>query len=42
MTIEIALAFTDLQLSPNLISFMTDDIILQRYVEIEGLSLIHI
>ncbi len=36
MTAETPLSFTDLQLSPNIISFMTDDIILQRYVEIDG------
>jgi circadian clock protein KaiC len=29
-------SFTALQFSPDLISFLTDDIILQRYVEIEG------
>lgn len=36
MTSEIAESFTDLHFSPDLISFLTDDIILQRYVEIEG------
>jgi circadian clock protein KaiC len=36
MTVEISVSFTDLQFSPDLISFLTDDIILQRYVEIEG------
>jgi circadian clock protein KaiC len=36
MTVEVGVSFTDLQFSPDLISFLTDDIILQRYVEIEG------
>jgi circadian clock protein KaiC len=36
MTVEITVSFTDLQFSPDLISFLTDDIILQRYVELDG------
>jgi circadian clock protein KaiC len=36
MTAEVGVSFTDLQFSPDLISFLTDDIIIQRYVEIEG------
>jgi circadian clock protein KaiC len=37
MTAEVANSFTDLNFSPNLVSFLSDNIILQRYVEIEGL-----
>jgi circadian clock protein KaiC len=36
MTTEIAQSFTDLRFSADLISFLTDDVIVQRYVEIEG------
>jgi circadian clock protein KaiC len=36
MTTEVPVSFTDLQFSPDLISFLTDDIILQRYVEVNG------
>ena len=36
MTAEVSTSFTDLVFSPNLVSFLTDDIILQRYVEIDG------
>jgi circadian clock protein KaiC len=36
MTAEVGVSFTDLQFSPGLISFLTDDIIIQRYVEIGG------
>jgi circadian clock protein KaiC len=36
MTVEVGVSFADLQFSPDLISFLTDDIILQRYVELEG------
>ncbi len=36
MTTEVALSFTDLRFSSDLISFLTDDLIVQRYVEIEG------
>jgi len=36
MTSETPMSFTDLVLSPNLVSFLTDDIIVQRYVEIDG------
>lgn len=37
MTMEIVQSYTDLQFSPYVISFLADDIILLRYVEIEGL-----
>jgi circadian clock protein KaiC len=37
MTVEMAESFTDLRFSPHGISFLIDDIILQRYVEIEGI-----
>jgi len=30
------MSFTDLVFSPNLVSFLTDDIIVQRYVEMDG------
>src|SRR5262245_20207258 len=36
MTVEVSEAFTELNFSPHSISFLTDDILLQRYVEIEG------
>ena len=36
MTAEVGVSFTDLQFSPDLISFLTDDIIIQRYVELRG------
>src|SRR5579859_6573652 len=36
MTTEIAQSFTDLRFSSHLISFLADDVIVQRYVEIEG------
>jgi circadian clock protein KaiC len=36
MTTEVAQSFTDLRFSADLISFLTDDVIVQRYVEIEG------
>jgi circadian clock protein KaiC len=36
MTVEVAESFTDLRFSTDLISFLTDDLILQRYVEMEG------
>jgi circadian clock protein KaiC len=35
-TVETVSSFTDLRISPHAISFLSDDIILQRYVEIEG------
>jgi len=35
-TVETVSSFTDLKISPYAISFLSDDIILQRYVEIEG------
>ncbi|MDQ6603547.1 MAG: AAA family ATPase [Chloroflexota bacterium] len=37
MTMEIVQSYTDLQFSPYVISFLADDIILLRYVEITGL-----
>ena len=36
MTAEVSLTFTDLRLTANLVSFLTDNIILQRYVEMDG------
>jgi circadian clock protein KaiC len=36
MTVEVTESFTDLHFSPHAISFLADDLILQRYVEIEG------
>lgn len=36
MTVEIIEAFTNLRFSPHEVSFLADDIILQRYVEIGG------
>jgi circadian clock protein KaiC len=36
MTVEVAESFTDLRFSSDLISFLSDDVIFQRYVEIEG------
>ena len=36
MTAEVGISFTDLSFSATLISFLTDNIILQRYVELEG------
>src|SRR4030081_2262238 len=36
MTTEVAQSFSDLRFSSDLISFLTDDVIVQRYVEIEG------
>jgi len=36
MTTEVSQSFVDLNFSANLMSFLTDDIILQRYVEMEG------
>ncbi len=36
MTTETSMSFTDLNLSANLVSFLTDNIIFQRYVEIDG------
>jgi len=35
-TVETISSFTDLRFSPHAISFLSDDIILQRYVEIDG------
>lgn len=35
-TVETIASFTDLRFSPYAVSFLSDDIILQRYVEIEG------
>jgi len=36
MTVEVAESFTDLRFSPHQISFLTDVIIVQRYVELQG------
>ncbi len=36
MTMEIVQSFTGLQFSPDLVSFLADDIVLLRYVEIAG------
>ena len=36
MTVEVSESLNELRLSPDVISFLTDDIVLQRYVEIEG------
>jgi circadian clock protein KaiC len=36
MTVEVAESFTDLRFSADMISFLSDDVIFQRYVEIEG------
>ncbi len=36
MTAEVGTSFSSLQFSPDLVSFLTDDIILQRYVEVES------
>ena len=38
MTLEIEDAYTELRLGPRENSFLTDAIILQRYVELEGSS----
>lgn len=35
-TVETTSSFTDLKISPYAISFLSDDIILQRYIEIKG------
>jgi circadian clock protein KaiC len=36
MTVEVTDDYTRLRFSPHAISFLTDDIVLQRYVELEG------
>lgn len=36
MTVESSVSYTDLRFTPHTVSFLTDDIILMRYVEIEG------
>lgn len=36
MTMEVPQSFTDLIFTPNLVSFMTDDLIVQRYIELDG------
>ncbi len=36
MTVEVVESFSDLRFTPHAISFLTDDIILQRYVEMDG------
>jgi circadian clock protein KaiC len=35
-TVETVSSFTDLKISPYAISFLSDDIVLQRYIEVEG------
>lgn len=36
MTVEVLQSFTDLRFSPHEISFLADNLIIQRYVELEG------
>ena len=36
MTVEVLEAYDELRFSPHAVSFLADDIILQRYIEIEG------
>lgn len=36
MTVESSVSYTDLRFTPYTVSFLTDDIIVQRYVELEG------
>ena len=36
MTVEVVEEYTSLRFSPHAVSFLTDDLILQRYVEMEG------
>jgi circadian clock protein KaiC len=36
MTVEVVEEFTSLRFSPHAISFLTDDLIMERYVEMEG------
>ncbi len=36
MTVEVTESFTDLHFSPHEVSFLADDIILQRYMELDG------
>jgi len=36
MTVEVTEEFTSLRFSPHAISFLTDDLILHRYIELEG------
>jgi circadian clock protein KaiC len=35
-TVELADSYTDLQFSPQGVAFLTDAIVMQRYIEIEG------
>jgi circadian clock protein KaiC len=35
-TVEVVTSFTDLQFTPHSISFLTDDIVMMRYIEIES------
>lgn len=35
-TVELTDSYTDFQLSPQAVSFLTDAVIIQRYVELEG------
>jgi circadian clock protein KaiC len=36
MTIEVTESYTELRFSPHAVSFMTHDIVLQRYIELDG------
>jgi circadian clock protein KaiC len=36
MTVEVTESYSDLRFTPHAVSFLADDIILQRYIEIEG------
>jgi circadian clock protein KaiC len=36
MTVEVTEEYTSLRFSPHAISFLTDDLIIQRYIELEG------
>ncbi len=36
MTMEVPQSFTDLEFTPNLVSFLADDLIVQRYIELDG------
>jgi circadian clock protein KaiC len=36
MTVEVTTGYTELHVTPHAVSFLTDDIILSRYVEMEG------
>ena len=36
MTVEVTEEYTELRFSPHAISFLTDDLVLQRYIELDG------